>query len=774
MTVKNQLKLNHELINKKLANDILKIPEANDLFYATEDGKTISGKILKIENLKYFSTKFHKALSKLNRLIWGKKGAKTAFIYSNLVKVGIELFEEILKQNGYLEYQDVYSNYQIQPDTVCYYCGNKYKDHDKLQFSKAEFDSDSDTSTKTKNNKSKSDTSSDTESESDLELENDDSTDYNQYKAHITTKYVPQHDFRPATFISVTGKPSEESAEFVPEDKQRKQFEVFNNYENREGMNIKFVLGSKVMNEGISLKHVGEVHILDVYFNLGKVDQTVGRAIRHCSHYKLMSEVNKYPFVNVYKYVVSVETGLSTEEELYQKAEQKYMLIKKMERAMKEIAIDCPLNSFGNMFAEEMEKYEKCGEPGQLACPTICDYTKCHYKCADFKLNSEYYDPSRRIYKKISRDNLDYSTFTHSLARSEIDYAKKKIKEMYIKTYVYSLENIMKYIKNTYDEDKRDLFDEFFIFKALDELIPVTENDFNNFRDTILDKYNRQGYLIYLNKYYIFQPFDQNEDVPMYYRTTFDKQVTQKLTLYNYLKNTDKYVQYKSGKQKKLADSKLEGKDQIVNYDFDSVMEYYDGRDENFVVGIIDRESSRRKNQQNEEIKDAFKLRGKRSKILEKRRGTGIQQVRGATCHSSYDKEYLESVVKKLGIIYNPSDIRTTLCDRIKDRLFELEKYSKGTDKITYLMVPKNHQTIPFPLNIEDRVAYTINKLKENIKFKLDITTEEVKLKTGSKELPHFEIKIIIKNSDKLKEYVDYITREGGEKVKNDWIILVK
>ena len=33
-----------------------------------------------------------------------------------------------------------------------------------------------------------------------------------------------------------------------------------------------------------------------------------------------MSEINKFPFVNVYKYVVSVEDGLSTEEELYKKA----------------------------------------------------------------------------------------------------------------------------------------------------------------------------------------------------------------------------------------------------------------------------------------------------------------------------------------------------------------------------------------------------------------------------------------------------------------------
>jgi hypothetical protein len=39
-------------------------------------------------------------------LIWGKKGPHTAFIYSNLVKVGIDLFKQVLLQNGYIEYGD--------------------------------------------------------------------------------------------------------------------------------------------------------------------------------------------------------------------------------------------------------------------------------------------------------------------------------------------------------------------------------------------------------------------------------------------------------------------------------------------------------------------------------------------------------------------------------------------------------------------------------------------------------------------------------------------
>ncbi len=40
---------------------------------------------------------------------------------SNLVKVGIELFQETLLQNGYLEYQEEYTNYHIDNNTLCYF-----------------------------------------------------------------------------------------------------------------------------------------------------------------------------------------------------------------------------------------------------------------------------------------------------------------------------------------------------------------------------------------------------------------------------------------------------------------------------------------------------------------------------------------------------------------------------------------------------------------------------------------------------------------------------
>lgn len=764
--LKNQLKINGELVNKKLSKIMFGHENEKDLVYLTQDGHSITGKILKRENLKYFSIKFYKALKKISRLVWSKKGVSTGFIYSNLVKVGISLFAEILVQNGYLEYQDDYNNYQINPNTVCYFCGKTHAEHNGNAEKHVEQDSDSDDESDEHDGKQVKSKGLDLKiSDSSTEFE------YDKKKA----KSIPPHTFRPATFIVITGKSNEEALEAMPEDKMNTIKNVFNTLENKDGRNLKFVLGSRVMNEGISLRHVKEVYVLDAYFNFGRIDQVVGRAIRHCSHYKLMSEENVYPIVNVYKFVVALEGALSTEEELYQKAELKYLLIKKIERAMKEVAIDCPLNRNGNIFKEEVEQFKGCEEKGN--CPAICDYTSCSFICDDIKLNSKYYDPERMLYKKIDKGSVDYSTFTQGLARNEIEFAKDRIKEMYIMGSIYTLDSILDHVKSSYDKEKIDLFDEFFVFKALDELIPMTENDFNTYKDTIIDKHNRPGYIIYVNKYYIFQPFDQNEDIPMYYRTQVTNTVSQQqLSLYNYLKNTETYQSYREkGKQQKEDDKMLQKEDQPY-YNFDDTMDYYDNRDEYDFVGFIDKEVSRRKTKSMEETKDVFKLREKRAKVLEKKRATGVPSLKGAVCETSKSKKYLQKVAGKLGITIPKGTLtRTDVCVNIRDQMLLLEKYSttKEGNKFTYVMIPADHPTFPFPYNLEDRVEDIVNKIKKEVGSKLDFGIKTKKKTTGpEKGYPSYTI--TIKNDGTTKQYKDFIEKLGAKLESGSYVIEVE
>jgi len=721
-----QLKNDGDLVNKLIAKDIIKDKnvDENSLLYIADNNRTLTGKIMHMKYLKTFSTKFHEALTNLNKLVWGDKGARTAFVYSNLVRVGIEIFREILIQNGYLEYQEIASDYVINEDTICYFCGRTHASHDKKD--------------KSKNGK----------------------------------KDMPKHDFHPATFIMVTGIGAEET-EVIPEDKQRILRNVFSNKYNKDGRYIKFVLGSKVMNEGISLKNVAETHILDVYYNFGKVEQVIGRAVRHCSHHQISTESNQYPSVNIYKYAVITKGVVSSEIELYRKAELKHILVKKVERALKQVAIDCPLNMAGNIFPEDLEKYKKCGEPSKTnkkePCPSKCDYTDCNFNCEGKVLNSKYYDPKRIIYKKIPRDKLDYSTFTHSLAKEEIEFSKSVIKNMFKSKFAYTLRTIIKEVKDSYNDEKRELFDEFFVYKALDELIPVTENDFNNFKDTILDKFNRPGYLIYIHKYYIYQPFEENENVPMYYRTTFNKDIKTELPIGNYMKHNEKYQDLDkiSGTEEVKDDKKKTGL-----YDFESVRDYYDNRDEYKYVGIVDKETSRKKSKLQKDLLDVFKLREKRAKILEKKRGTGIPSLKGAVCATAKDRKYLENVAKKIGADISKSTTRIDICNNIKNRLLHFEKYGtkkKGT-KITYIMIPKNHKKYKFPYNLEDRINYIKETLGEKLKKPIKAEVKQHKHKKGElKGLPYYEM--TIKHTKDMENIVNDIKGFGGDRVNNKWII---
>lgn len=197
--------------------------------------------------------------------------------------------------------------------------------------------------------------------------------------------------------------------------------------------------------------------------------------------------------------------------------------------------------------------------------------------------------------------------------------------------YIYNLQTIVDYVKESYPVQKRFIWS-FFCSKALDELIPITENDFNNFKDVIYDKLYRPGYLIYLDTYYIFQPFDENENVPMYYRTHRRLAIQSKLSLYNYIHNE---------KRNMITDLKTDTDITTDNgnyYNFDDVMDYYDNRNEHDVVGIIDKELNRGKSKQADEINDVFKIREKREKILDKKRGTGIPSLKGSVCATSKQK----------------------------------------------------------------------------------------------------------------------------------------
>ena len=738
-TIRNILKTNKDklftLLQKQFNID--ESIDKNNYLLEYDKTKSLTGIIFHKDYLKYFSIKFYTCLMNILNLFEKydnkvpslegiePKGCGTAFIYSNLVKVGIELFEQVLLQNGFLEYNEN-GSYNITDDTRDYLTGMNYKDFKNEKINR---------------------------------------------------------DFYPCTYITITGG-SEESGDQIPEEKKIILDSIFSNIENLQGKKIKFVLGSRVMTEGITMKQIKEIHILDTAFHLGQIMQVIGRGIRFCVHNNVASEEKPYPEVNVYRYVIQIDNGLSTEEILYQKAERKYLLVKKTERLMKEVAIDCALNYNGNIFSSEVDEYKQCITPLEYEqlndddkkkfkqCPITCDFKECVYECFDKKLNLKYYDTTTNFYRKLTKDKIDFSTFTNTLARNEIEYCKEVIKEMYRYKYVYLLEDFITKIKNSLSGEKYDLFEPFFAYKALDELIPISENDLNNFQDNIYDKFNVPGYLIYRSKYYIFQPFNQNEDVPMYYRNNFQNDLINELSLYQYMINIydDKLLESLNIDNEIKIDKKI-----INEYKFNDVFEYYDKRDEGPYVGIIDKPVSRKKTM-NEELDDIFKIRHSRDKVLKKKRATGIPSLKGAVCFSSKDKKYLIKIAKKIGLEDFLTDTRTDICNAIRMRLLYLEKYSKGNDKKTWIIIPSNHKIYNFPLNLEDNIEYTKNKIQEKIPTEIKIDIKEFKNgifeNVRNDKFTKYQLKI--QNKPEWSIYSDLFIKLNFKLDKDFWIKIIE
>jgi superfamily II DNA or RNA helicase len=511
--------------------------------------KIMGGDPLNMSHLKYFSSKYDHLLKNLTSM-----GPGTAFVYSNFVEIGIQIVEEILIENGYLEFGDSH----ITSKTRCSYCNKT------------------------------------------------------QGEKHAN------HTFTPARFFTFTGQMVENEAErstVIPQ---------FNDPKNIDGSVIKFLLGSQVLSEGINLKSVRAVHIMDAHLNLSRLNQAVGRAVRYCSSVNLVSEDNPRPVVDVYKYAASYGKKLSLEEMIYRHAEIKFKLIGKINKMAQSVAIDCPLNYEANQ--------------------VVCDGA------------SELWDGKK--YKDLSPKEIDKNTFHISLAEKEIRKMKNSIKSMFIKRLYYTLKEIRTELEIT-------LKNEFFLYRALEDLTPITDEKKNAYNEIFVDNYNRLGYLIYRSGYYIFQQWLAEEYMPIYYRSRPPALPSQKTDLKNFLK------------MKNLLPEKSRKKS--LN-DFESNMTYYQQYLEGPYVGIIELGPGG---------SEIFKVRVRQMKS-DFRRGKGIVSYRGAVCDKKSTAWLLEACDELKAKVTNRRN-RQHICEQLRKRLEVLE----ATQPLTYLIMPSNHPQFP-------------------------------------------------------------------------------
>ena len=122
--------------------------------------------------------------------------------------------------------------------------------------------------------------------------------------------------------------------------------EVYNRIDNLHGEKIKIILGSPAIKEGVSLKAVRYVHILEPYWNKSRLEQVVGRASRFCSHVDLPPEERD---VKVYVYIaMHPDESITVDQYIRKLSDTKNKIIKQFEQAIRESAVDCELNIHAN------------------------------------------------------------------------------------------------------------------------------------------------------------------------------------------------------------------------------------------------------------------------------------------------------------------------------------------------------------------------------------------------------------------------------------------
>jgi len=127
--------------------------------------------------------------------------------------------------------------------------------------------------------------------------------------------------------------------------------QAFNHESNRYGKYIKYILVTSAGAEGLDLKNVRQVHIMEPYWNETKIKQIIGRAIRRNSHIDLPEKERN---VMVYRYFAIIPESKkkelkakdreSTDEVIFELAKRKEAITNEMLECARESSVDCLLN----------------------------------------------------------------------------------------------------------------------------------------------------------------------------------------------------------------------------------------------------------------------------------------------------------------------------------------------------------------------------------------------------------------------------------------------
>lgn len=300
--------------------------------------------------------------------------------------------------------------------------------------------------------------------------------------------------FKPAKYAMITG-----DAAYSPDNVS--VMKTITGSNNVNGEEIKVILISKTGAEGLDFKNIRQVHIMEPWYNMNRIEQIIGRAVRNCSH-KAIPFTERNVQIFLYGTLLNGSEQEAVDLYVYRLAEIKALQIGRVSRVLKENAVDCLLNYEQQNFTESnmrqiVQQYLSNKKTidyvvGDKPFSSVCDYMEsCQYTCSK----------SKTIEKPI----LD--TFTEAFILMNTEKIIHRIKDLFKDKHFYTKQELISRINITRDYPLIQ------INAALNQL--VEDNS-----EYVSDAYGRLGNIINIDDLYLFQPIElNNPHISLYERS---------------------------------------------------------------------------------------------------------------------------------------------------------------------------------------------------------------------------------------------------------------
>jgi hypothetical protein len=156
---------------------------------------------------------------------------------------------------------------------------------------------------------------------------------------------------RDESVIDPTFKPALRFALISPEtspNMMKNILDLFNNHLNRHGDYVKVLIGSPIINIGINLRNVTQIHVVGPSWDQSITYQSISRAIRATSHVDLIAETGNVVDINIYQYASIIDGPNIIDLEMYKISEDKQRDIDQITDLMKSVAIDAQIHQLRN------------------------------------------------------------------------------------------------------------------------------------------------------------------------------------------------------------------------------------------------------------------------------------------------------------------------------------------------------------------------------------------------------------------------------------------